>query len=61
MHQVAEFFIAEWVIAEILDDGASIGVGVGLPDLILGQSRKSLKEERLDLIGPKQVDDFLVG
>ena len=34
MHQVAEFSVAEWVVTEILDDGASVRVGVGLPDLI---------------------------
>jgi len=61
MHQAAEFRAAEGVIAEILDDGASIGVGMRLLDLVLRQSWISLEEEGLDLIGPEQVYNFLVG
>ncbi len=60
MHQVAEFPAAERVVAEILDDGAAIGVGVRLSDLVFRQSRISLEQEGLDLVGPEQVHDFLV-
>ena len=60
MHQVAEFPAAERVVAEILDDGASVGVGMGLPDLVFRQSRISLEQQGSDLIGPEQVHDFLV-
>jgi hypothetical protein len=60
MHQVAEFPIAERVVAEILDGSSSIGVGMGLPDLVFRQSRISLEKEGLDLIGPEQVYDFLM-
>ena len=35
MHQVAKIFTAEWVITQILDDGASVGVGMGLLELVL--------------------------
>jgi hypothetical protein len=60
VHQVAEFPIAERVVAKILDDCSSIGVGMGFPDLVFGQSRISLEKEGLDLIGPEQVYDFLM-
>ena len=61
MHQVAEIFAAEWVITQILDDGASVGVGMRLLDLIFRQSGVSLEQQRPDLVGPEQVHDFLVG
>jgi hypothetical protein len=60
MHQVAEFPTAEPIVAEILDDRASVRVGISLPDLVFRQSGISLEQERLDLIGPPQVYDFLV-
>ena len=60
VHQVAEFSAAERVVAEILDDGASVGVGMRFLDLVFRQSRISLEQEGLDLIGPEQVYDFLV-
>src|SRR5690242_9933633 len=60
MHQVAEILAAERVVAEILDDGASIGVGMRLPDLVFRKSWISLEQEGLDLISPEQVYDFLV-
>ena len=61
MHQVAEFFAAEGVVAEVLDDGAAVGIGVRLPDLVIRKSGISLEQEGSDLIGPEQVHDFLVG
>ena len=60
MHQVAEFLAAERVVAEILDDGATIGVGMRLPDLVFRQPRISLEQKGPNLIGPEQVYDFLV-
>ena len=61
VHQVAEFFTAERVVAEVLDDSASVRKGMSLPDLVLRQSRISLEQEWADLTGPQQVHDFLVG
>src|SRR5581483_5935066 len=60
MHQVAEFPAAERVVAKILDNGATVRVGMRLPDLVFRQSRISLEQEGLDLIGPEQVYDLLV-
>ena len=61
MDQVAEFSAAERIVAEILDDGAPVRVGMRLPQLVLRKSRESFEQKRLDLIGPEQVYDFLVG
>jgi len=52
MHQVAELSIAERVVPEILDDSASIGVGMRLLDLSFRQSRISFEQKGADLIGP---------
>src|SRR6185437_2123841 len=52
MHQVAEFSAAERVVAEILNDGSPVSIGVGLFDLVVGQSGKSLEQERADLVSP---------
>ena len=60
MHQVAEFFAAEWVVAEILNDGAPVGVGMRLFDLVFRQPRISLEQQGPDLVGPDEVHDFLV-
>ena len=43
MNEVAEFSAAEWVIAEILDDRASVGIGVSLFELVFRKSRISLE------------------
>ena len=60
MHQVAEFRAAERIVAEVLDDGAAIGVGMRFFDLVFRQSRISLEQKRADLVGPEQVHDLLV-
>src|SRR5205807_57991 len=60
VHQITELRAAERIVAEILDDGAPIRIGVRLPDLILRQSRKSREQQGTDLIRPEQIYDFLV-
>ena len=61
MCQVAEFLAAKRVITQVLDDGASVGIGMSFFDLIVGQAGKSLEQHRADLVGPEQVHNFLVG
>ena len=61
MHQVAEFSTAERIVAEILDDGPSVRIGVGIPDLIFRQPRISLEQQGPNRVGPEQVNNFLVG
>lgn len=60
MHQVAKFRAAEGVVTEILDDGASIGIGMRLLELLFRHSGISLEQKRGNLILPEQVNNFLV-
>src|ERR1700704_1451816 len=60
MHQVAEFHAAEGIIAEVLNDGATGGVTVRLGDLFLRERWKSVEKKRAELVGPHQVNNFLV-
>ena len=60
MYQVAELPTAERVVAEVLDNSASVGIRVRFRDLLLRQRRKTLEEEWPDFIGPKQIYDFFV-
>ena len=60
MRQVAELLTAEWEVAEVLNDGAAVGIGMRLPNPVFRQRRKSLEKQRPDLIFPEQVDNFLM-
>ena len=61
VHQVAEFLAAERIIAQVLNDRAAIGVGVGFLDLIVREAGKAVLDQRTDVRRPQQVDDFFVG
>jgi len=61
VNQVAEFHTAEGIVAEVLDDRATIGVTVCLLELVLRERWKSLEKEWAEIRGPHQVHDFLVG
>ncbi len=61
MREVAEFLAAEGVIAEILDDGAAVSVGMCLFDLVVGEPGKALEKQGAYLVEPKQIDDLFVG
>ena len=50
VRQVIEVFIAERIIAEVLDDAPAIRVGVRVIELILRCLNKSLFQKRLDLV-----------
>jgi len=60
MYKVAEFRAAEWVIAQILDNGTSIGVCVCLRDLFFRQCRIVLEQQRAYPICPDQIDNLHV-
>ena len=60
VHQVAEFHAAKRIVAEVLDHGAAISVGVRFRELVLGKGWKPLQQKRVELIGPHQIHDFLV-
>ncbi len=60
VHQIAKFHASKRVVAQILDYGAAIGVGVGFLDLLFRQPRVFLEQEGANLIDPEQIDNFLV-
>jgi len=61
VQQIAEFHAAKGIVAEILDDRASVGVGVCFGELSLRKRRESLEEEWTKITGPEQVYNFLMG
>src|ERR1019366_2453298 len=61
MRQVAEFDAAEWMVAEVLYTAPAIGVGMSFFELLFGEPRIALEDERTDLVRPQQVNDLLVG
>src|SRR5208282_2782253 len=61
VHQIAELHAAKGVVAQILDDRASIGIGMRFRKLCFGQAREACEQERLELVRPQQVHDLLVG
>ena len=60
MHEVAEELAVERIIAHILDDGAPIGVRMGLAQLLFGSLGKPHEQQRLDSVRPVTIDDLLV-
>ena len=52
MGQVAEILVAERVVAQILNDRATIGIGMRFVKLVFGKFRKALQQERPDLARP---------
>jgi len=60
VQQVAEVFVAERVIAEVLDNAAAVSIGVGLVEVVVRCSGKSLAQERLDLVRPSQIYNFFM-
>jgi len=46
--EVGEEFVAEGVVAEVLDGAAAVGVGVSLPELGFGERGVLLEENRPD-------------
>jgi len=61
VHQIAEFHAAKGIVAEVLDDGAAVGITVGLLKLLFRELWKSLEKKWAEIIGPHEVYDFLVG
>src|ERR1039457_4531748 len=61
MHQVAELPAAEGIVAEVLDNRATVGVSMRFADLIVRESGVTGQQERPDLVGPEQIDNLFVG
>ena len=60
MGEVGEEAVAEWVVAEVLDGTAAVGVGVSFPELGLGECGVPFEENGLDGLLPGDVDQLLV-
>ena len=60
MRKVAEEFTAEWVVTHILNDGAAVGVGVCLDQLLRSRLREPAQEEGLNPVLPRGIDNGLM-
>jgi hypothetical protein len=60
MGEVGEEAVAEGVVAEVLDGAATVGVGVSLLELGLGEGGVVLEKDGPDGLLPGQVDQLLV-
>ena len=61
MGEVAKEFVAERVVAEVLDEAAAVGVGMGFDKFVLGGVGITLEEEGFDFVLPQDVNDLFVG
>ena len=61
MDDVAEFVAAVRVVAEILDDGAAVGVTVGGAEFVVSGVGETRKEQRTDAVFPSGIDNGFVG
>jgi len=59
--EVAEEFVAERVVAEILDEAAAVGVGVGFDEFVRSGVGIALKEKRFYFVLPQDVNDLFMG
>ncbi len=61
MHQIREEMVAEGVVADVLDEAAAVGVGVGGANLIVRRVGIAGEEHGAKLGLPEEIDDLLVG
>src|SRR5438477_843375 len=60
MCEIAEIFVAEGIVTHVLDERTAISEGVRLFQILRASPRKSLAEQRLNVVLPQQVHDFFV-
>src|ERR1700744_4120660 len=60
MDKVAEELAAKRIVAHVLDDGATVGLGVDFTQLIVGSVRKAFEKQRAKSIWPAGVNDGFV-
>ena len=60
VEEVGELAAAEGVVADVLDDGAAVGEGVRLLDLVVGEVGEAGVEEGEDVREPGHVHDLLM-
>jgi hypothetical protein len=59
--EVAEEWLAERIVAEILNGAAAVCVCVGFVDLSFGEVGEAREQKRADGLLPGKVDELLVG
>src|SRR4029077_1415583 len=60
VRKVTEELTAKRVVTQILDNRASVGIGVGLEQLLRSRVRKSSQEQRGNAILPRRIDNGLM-
>jgi len=61
VHQVTELFVAERVVAHVLNHRAAICIRVSLPHLVIRQARITGQDHGPQVIVPQQIDDLFMG
>jgi hypothetical protein len=59
--EVGEEFVAEGIVAEVLDGAAAVGVGVSLLELGFGECGVMLEKNGPDGLLPGEIDQLLMG
>ena len=59
--EIGEKGVAEGIVAEVLNGRATVGIGVGLIDLRVGEVGEVLKDDGENRVFPSEVDDLFVG
>jgi hypothetical protein len=57
VRQIAKELTAEGIVAHVLNDGASIGIGMGLEQLLRSRLGKSAQEYGFDVVLPCGIDN----
>lgn len=60
VHQIAEEMAAERIVAHVLDNGAAVGIGVGLTQLVVSGVGEALEKERAQDLRPGRIDNGFV-
>src|ERR1700752_3909540 len=60
MGEVAEVLVTEWVVAHVLYQGTAVGKGVCFLQILCAGAGESFGEQGLNVVLPKEVDDFFV-
>src|ERR1700689_2935084 len=61
VREIAKEFIAVWVVAHVLNDGATVGVSMGAAKLVPGGSWKTREEQGADICIPGCINNGFVG
>jgi hypothetical protein len=57
MREITKELAAERIVTHVLNDGTSIGIGMGLLQILWSRAGKALQQQRLDPIIPCCIDN----